>query len=136
MGGDTIDETGWTAIELLSGDEVASVLSVCDELLQLPESERNSRDRPVAGTRHLYSLDERSDVIAELAERPLLTNTVSEFIGPRWQRVETSYRCPQPTHGGQRLHADAVPKLSEGPHVVATAILALTDFDQRNGSTR
>jgi len=133
---EAVAESGWTALELLSHDEVAAVLAACGELLALPPGERKSRDKPVAGTRHLFSLDERSPVIAELVERPVLIDAVTAFLGPRYERVETSYRCPQPNHGQQRLHADDVPKLGGGPDVVATAIVALTDFDQRNGATR
>ena len=131
------EDSGWLAIEgFLSAGDVAEVLAVCSELLDADASERSPRDKPVAGTRHLFELDERSEVVRAVVERPELTQAVSGFIGDSWDRFETSYRCPQPSFGGQRLHADDVPKLHDGPDAVATAIIALTEFTAKNGATR
>ena len=130
-------EQGWAAIpHLLSDDEVAAARSVCAELLRLPPTERRAGDKPAAGTHHLNELDDRSDLIRSLVERPLLTELVSTILGPRFDRCQVSYRSPQPSFGAQKLHADDLPKQAIGPDTIATAIVALTPFTADNGATR
>ena len=46
------------------------------------------------------------------------------------------YRGPQPGYGAQALHADDVPIGAGDLYRVATAIVPLVDFTERNGATR
>ena len=138
MVGDSYDpEIGWVLVpDLLSRSDLDEVRRVCVELLALPESERRAGDKPASGTRHLAELDDRNDLIAAIVERERLVQVVSTIVGSDAVLFQAGYRCPQPTFGGQRLHADAAPKLADGPDVIATAIIALVDFTKTNGSTR
>lgn len=131
------DSIGWTALPgFLSDDEVSEALAVCADLLELPAGERHARDKPFAGTVHLAELDDRSVFIAAVVNRPALQAVVAEILGPSHRRDDIGYRSPKPTFGGQKLHADDVPKLTDGPAQVATAVIALTAFTASNGSTR
>lgn len=131
------DATGWVALDdLLSQSEVHDVLSICDGLLASPKHQHRARDKVAAGTRHLCELDDRSEVIDALVDRQALTEVVADILGPVFHRSEVGYRSPQPSFGGQKLHADAAPMLDAGPATVATAIVALTDFTVANGATR
>ena len=121
---------------LLSNDDVASVRSECERLLLLPESDRHPRDKVAHGTRHLSDLAERSPIIDALVQRRALLDEVAAIIGKRFEAFEVSFRSPQPGFGAQKLHADDVPNLDNGPDRVATAIVALVDFTEENGSTR
>lgn len=131
------DGTGWTRLDgFLSTAEVEATLAVCDELLQLPAGERLARDKPAAGTRHLADLDTRSKLIDEFLTRAPLVECVTAILGPSFERSEVAYRSPQPSFGGQKLHADDPPMMAAGPATVATAIVALTAFTNDNGATR
>lgn len=121
---------------LLSNDDVASVRSECERLLLLPEPDRHPRDKVAQGTRHLFDLAARSPVIAAIVQRRTLLDEIAAVIGTQFEAFEISFRSPQPGFGAQRLHADDVPKLGQGPDSVATAIVALVDFTEDNGSTR
>ncbi len=131
------DELGWVAIEqLLSATEVASVLTAIKPLFELPPAERRAGDKPAAGTRHLEELDDRVPQVAEILDREVLMTAVEGLLGPNPTRTQVSLRDPQPGFGGQRLHADGFAKLDVGPATIATAIIALVDFDATNGATR
>ncbi len=131
------DEHGWIALPgILSPTEIRDVLAVCDSLLQLPAAERRPRDKVASGTHHLCELDDRSRFIDVLVDRQPLMDVVTDILGPQFRRDEIAYRSPQPSFGGQKLHADDPPKLDNGPATVATAIIALTDFTVSNGATR
>lgn len=130
-------DAGWGQIDcFLSADEVEQVLAVCGELLSAPPEQRRPRDKPVAGTVHLVELDARSPFIEELVQRPALVAAVTAVLGPDVRRDVVELRSPEPGFGAQQLHADDVAKLGDGPATVATAIIALTDFGEHNGSTR
>ena len=128
---------GYVAIDgLLDSSELVAVVDACETLLGLPEPERNPRDKVAQGTRHLFALDRRDQLIAEIVQRPALISAVTAILGSGFEPFEVSFRSPQPGFGGQRLHADDVPKLVDGPDQVATAIVALVDFTDENGATR
>lgn len=128
---------GWTVIDaLVSEDEVAAILARCHELCELPAPERSAGDRAHGGTHHLAELDRRIDLVAEVVARPALTAAVTALVGSDHGPVDASYRSPQPGFGAQQLHADDPPKLDDGPDRVATAIVALVEFTETNGSTR
>ena len=134
---DALTVQGWVRLPgVLSPAEVDAVVEACVRLLDEPPERRRRGDRPHGGTRHLMELDDRVPVVAALLARPPLTDAVTAVVGLGARIDQVSYRSPQPTHGGQSLHADDVPKLDAGPDRVATAIVALTDFTADNGATR
>lgn len=131
------DELGYCAVPgLLSATEAAAILAACDHLMTLPAAERDSRDKVASGTRHLEGLDVRIPLVGEILHRPGLTEPVAAIVGPTAEPVQAAVRCPHPGFGGQKMHADDVPRAASGPYRVATAIVALTDFTERNGATR
>ena len=131
------DAAGWVALPgFLSQPETYDVVAVCDSLMRLPAEQRHARDKVAAGTRHLCQLDERSELINSIVNRQPLVSVITEILGPSFGRDEIAYRGPQPSFGGQMLHADEPPKTDKGPATVATAIVALTDFTSTNGATR
>lgn len=128
---------GWVQIpHLLTTTEVATVLAACSDLAKLPSAECRSADKPAAGTQHLVELDERIDAVSEIVQRNELVTMVEAIIGPDFEQSQVSLRCPQPGFGDQKLHADAVPKLTGGPNLVATTIIPLVEFTAYNGATR
>ena len=131
------EQLGWGAVEeLLSASEVASILGSTDALLLLPPEERRAGDKPVSGTRHLEELDDRIPLVAEVLARTRLLAVVEGLVGAEPRRSQVSLRDPQPGYGAQKLHADGTAKLKPGPATVATAIIALVDFEPGNGATR
>ncbi|MBN4047443.1 phytanoyl-CoA dioxygenase family protein [Acidimicrobiaceae bacterium AH-315-P05] len=130
-------EAGWIQRPgFLSPAEIKARLLVCRGFLGLPSSKGRVGDKPTAGTHHLFELDDRSEFIEPLIGRTWLVEVVAEILGPSFERTQVSYRSPQPSFGGQRLHADDVPMLIPGPNSVATAIVALVPFTELNGATR
>lgn len=130
-------ERGFVVLDGLLDDALRErVLAECEALLEMPPAQRHARDRIAQGTRHLAQLADRSSAVAEVLELPRLIEAVTSIIGPQFMQTDVSFRAPQPGFGEQKLHADDVPKLDNGPDRVATAIVALTDFTERNGSTR
>jgi len=128
---------GWTHVpELLSASEIQTVQADCEALRLLPDEQRRPGDKPHAGTHHLAELDTRSNLVKDIASSGRLLAAVALFVDPTNTMLRASYRCPQPGYGAQKLHTDALPKLDDGPHLVATAIIALVDFTMTNGSTR
>jgi len=131
------DQLGWTTLPgFLSEAEVVETIAVCAEFLELPVYQRLARDKPFAGTRHLVELDDRSELISSFLKRAELNALVAAILGPAFRKGVVSYRSPQPSFGGQKLHADGPPKSASEPNSVATAIIALTAFTEDNGSTR
>lgn len=128
---------GWAALPgFLSETETQAVIAACDELRQLPAEKRRARDKTAAGTHHLCELDDRSDIIDAILDRESLVSVVTEILGPVFRRDQIEYRSPQPSFGGQLLHADGPPKTDTESANVATAIVALVDFTSTNGATR
>ncbi len=131
------DETGWVEIpDALTSRDVAQVRRCCERLLALPPTERATGDKPTAGTRHLFALERRCDIVGRLCDDSAVMDVVRHILGPSPRLDQASYRCPQPGYGRQLLHADDAPKLDDGAPAVATAIVALVDFDGTNGATR
>lgn len=130
-------DTGWALLAgFLSSDDVDITLSECRSMLTLPPPHRRAGDKPGAGTHHLFELDDRSTFFDDMLDRHEIIDVVTEILGPSFARDQVSYRSPQPSFGSQYLHADAPPMLRPGPATVATAIVALVPFTDRNGATR
>lgn len=129
------DEAGWMAIpDALDTDEIARLTGDIEALRLLPPDERHPRDKPAAGTRHVAGLQDRVDGLAVLLGR--LQPVVGALFGRPVPPADIEFRSPQPGFGAQKLHADDMAKLDDGPPHGATSIVALCDFDETNGSTR
>ena len=127
------DERGWVAVDGLIDEERAAELATrCSRLADGLDAPR-SGDKPHGGTRRLTDLDDRLPDTLDLVDR--LAPVVDQILPGGWVVSEIAYRCPGPGRGAQRLHADDVPRLDDGPHRCATAIVALVGFTTTNGAT-
>ncbi len=131
-------ERGWIEVrDLLTAAESAVIVEECATICADP-SNRHPRDKPVAGTIHLEALDQRVGEVAELLARAALRHAVAAWFASDHipEPLQVSLRSPGPGFGDQDLHRDTM----EGPPPeipeVVTAIVALTDFTEHNGSTR
>ncbi|MEV4311940.1 phytanoyl-CoA dioxygenase family protein [Actinocrispum sp. NPDC049592] len=88
------------------------------------------------GTLHVKGLLDRSSLFDSLWLRPELLAAVTHVLGPEFQIREMHYRAGTPGHGSQALHMDATDRAGPGQWRACNAIVALTDFTDRNGATR
>lgn len=131
------DTTGWCAIpDLITPPEASRLADECMAILAELGADARTGDKTVQGTLHLVDLVERLPAVAALVGDEQLTGAVAQILGPRAALGETSFRCPRPGYGAQKLHADWLPQATVEPAVVATAIVALCDFTPDNGATR
>jgi hypothetical protein len=119
---------------LLTETEAAAIAATCWQILA--SAPDHVRDKAHSGTRWLADVAHRVPAVADLVRHPRLVEAVEAVVGPNPEQVQTSFRCPMPGFGGQRLHADGVAKLDDGPDRIAVAIVALCTFTPENGSTR
>ncbi len=131
-------ERGWIEVrDLLTAAESAAIVDACTAICA-DANNRHPRDKPVAGTIHLEELDRRVTEVADVVEQTTLRDAVASWFGSHDipAPMQVSLRSPGPGFGSQDLHRDTM----EGPPPdvpeVVTAIVALTDFTERNGSTR
>lgn len=132
-------EEGWIVVAgLLTSSAAASLARRCEEVLADDAEAARLRpgDKPVAGTHHLSELEVRVPEVLSAFRDPRLLAAVHALVGPGAHAGGIHYRSPQPGRGGQRLHTDSAPMATVGPAQVATCIVALTDFTERNGATR
>ncbi|MEM7275613.1 MAG: phytanoyl-CoA dioxygenase family protein [Actinomycetota bacterium] len=128
------DALGWARIDdLVSPERARSIAETCLAILADPSAARPA-DKPHGGTRRLAEALDRVPEIGSIVDA--VAPTVSEIIPSSHRLTEATFRCPSPGFGEQKLHADTMPKLAPGPDTVATVIVALTEFTERNGSTR
>lgn len=133
-------QRGWIELPgLLSPAECTEVVTAC-ETLCVDASQgvgRHPRDKPASGTRHLEDLHLRVPLVAEALTRSALTDAVAAWFGePSPPPVQVSWRCPGPGFGEQDLHRDAIEGPPPATPLGVTAIVALIDFQERNGATR
>ena len=128
------DAVGWVRVESLIDDQRAAELAARCRVLAEELEDPRSGDKPSGGTRRLTAIEERLPEVVDVVDD--LVPVVEQILGPDHHLSEVAYRCPGPGHGGQRLHADDVPKLEPGPHRAATALVALVAFIGDNGATQ
>jgi hypothetical protein len=132
-------EQGWLAVAgVLTPSAAERLAAACERVLAADAAAHRLRpgDKPAAGTHHLSELADRVPSTLDVLADERLLSVVRALVGPDAQAGGVHYRCPQPGHGGQRLHADSPPLLEVGPAQVATCIVALTDFTDADGATR
>lgn len=152
-------DRGWIEVaEVLNLSEVETIVAAAEDWLEGlvyggdRRTELHVGDKPAGGTRRLAVMNERVDLVADLLSRtPLLAAVAQlaadglELLDPNETAnlidvVDVAYRGPTPGYGAQRLHTDAVARVSpaaiEAPPEVVVAIVALVDFTEENGATR
>lgn len=134
------DAVGWVQLDGVVAPELAlEIREACELLLDALATGTNSDlrvgDKPAGGTQRLADIVERVPQAAPIAAA--LSPTVDRILGPAHQLTEAAYRCPNPGFGGQKLHADDLPRLdTKLANQSATAIVALSEFTAKNGATR
>lgn len=123
-----LDELGYCRFDGFVTPALAGEL--IDEITRLLAGSRQG------GTLHLKGLLDQGSLFDALWLRPELLAAVTHLLGPDFQIREMHYRAGTPGHGGQALHMDATDRAGPGRWRVCTAIVALTDFTERNGATR
>lgn len=118
--------------QLIEEQRAADLAARCSRLADGLDDPR-SGDKPRGGTRRLTAIDERLPDTSSIVDA--VVPVIMQILVGGWELSEFAYRCPGPGFGGQRLHADDVPKLDAGPARCATAIVALVEFTADNGST-
>jgi ectoine hydroxylase-related dioxygenase (phytanoyl-CoA dioxygenase family) len=130
---DALDCDGCVVLDgVLDATTIAAMRSVLEELLDVA---RRDPTRKHGGTLHL------DDILDSAAFDPAWTSprllaAVAHVLGADFHVFAAGFRGPQPGYGAQALHADDVPIAAGDPYRVATAIVPLVDFTERNGATR
>jgi ectoine hydroxylase-related dioxygenase (phytanoyl-CoA dioxygenase family) len=128
-----LDRDGFVVLErLIDAAQIAAMLARIDELL---ERARGDLTKKHGGTLHLDGLDGEA-AFGPALRSPRLRDAVAQILGPEFSISAATYRGPKPGHGAQALHTDDVPIAAGEAFRVATAIVALVDFTERNGATR
>jgi ectoine hydroxylase-related dioxygenase (phytanoyl-CoA dioxygenase family) len=131
-----LDRDGYVVLPgILSADQLARARAALDKLIS---QARLDPTWHAGGTLHL------NDLVNEPAFDPVwksdrLLSGIVHVIGFDLRVGSVAYRAPQPGYGAQTLHADFMRGYRgeyRGEHQVATAIVALVDFTERNGATR
>jgi len=137
------DDAGWIAVPgVVAADAARALVEACDDLIGALADPDDPTvgvpgDRPVGGTLHLAEVDRRIEAIRSIMEHPGIAAAVDHLLGEPGIVGDVAYRNPQPGHGGQQLHADAVPQpTADAATTTVTAIVALVEFTPHNGATR
>ncbi|WP_197523499.1 phytanoyl-CoA dioxygenase family protein [Actinokineospora pegani] len=124
-----LDELGFCRFDaFLRPAQVGSALAEVERLLPAATGQ--------SATLHLKSLLAAGPVFDALWLRPGLLAAVRHLLGPEFRVDEVRYRAGAPEHGGQALRANSVDGSGPGRWQECTAIVALADFTEDNGSTR
>jgi ectoine hydroxylase-related dioxygenase (phytanoyl-CoA dioxygenase family) len=127
-----LDSDGYVVLpDVLSAAQVANARAALDKLIA---QARLDPTWHAGGTLHL------NDLVNEPAFDPVwksdrLLAGIVHVIGYDLRIGSVAYRAPQPGYGAQALHADFMQGY-RGDYQVATAIVALVDFAEKNGATR
>jgi len=125
-----LDSEGYLALpSILDLEQVEDALAIVRELLG-GSAERTS------GTLHLSGLAGRAPLLDTAWSHPLVLTAVRHVLGDEVRLSELAYRAPLPGYGAQAIHADWAEPVEQGDYLVCSAVVALTDFDPTNGSTR
>ena len=128
-----LDRDGYVVLERVVDDaNVAAMRSAVDVLLEI---DRRDLTKKHGGTLHLDVIG-AGDVFAPAWSSPRVLAAVAHVLGPDFQVSAAGFRGPRSGYGAQALHADDVATGAGDPYRVATAIVPLVDFTERNGATR
>ncbi len=129
------DDLGWARVDaLVTSAEAADLATRCDEVAA-ELTDPGVGDKPHGATKRLSALDTRLPGTLSLIQP--LESLVDQILDRAWHVGEIAYRSPSPGTGGQKLHADDVPRLdTDSRYRCATAIIPLIDMTKDNGATR
>lgn len=131
---DALDRDGFVVVpSVLSPAEAAAAVARA-QALAADTGSLGPHDKVHGGTIHV-DLRGRDPVVDALVGHPGVRTVVAHLLGSVPPLQQAAFRCPQPGHGEQQLHADSLPLERVGPAVGVTAILALVAFTPDNGAT-
>lgn len=130
---DAVDRSGFVVVPGVLSAAAARATAERGLALAADAAALGPQDKVHGGTIHV-DLTDRDPVVDGLVAHPGVRSVVAHLLGSV-PPVHAAFRCPQPGHGEQQLHADARPLERVGPAVGVTAILALVDFTAENGAT-
>jgi ectoine hydroxylase-related dioxygenase (phytanoyl-CoA dioxygenase family) len=129
-----LDRDGYAVLSgVLDAPRVAAMRSVVDGLLELA---RRDPTKKHGGTLHLDDVLNAGATFDPAWSAPRVLAAVAHVLGADFRVFAAGFRGPRPGYGAQALHADDVPIGAGEPYRVATAIVPLVDFTERNGATR
>lgn len=129
-----LDRDGYVVLDrVLDARCIAAMLSAVDDLL---DAVRRDPTRKHGGTLHVDNVVDTGAAFDPAWSSPRVLAAVAHVLGTDFHLFGAGYRGPQPGYGAQALHADDVPVAAGDPFRVATAIVPLVDFTERNGATR
>ena len=103
---------------------------------ELLETARRDLTKKHGGTLHLDDILNAGPAFDPAWSSPRVLAAVARVLGADFHVSAGGFRGPRPGYGAQALHADDVPIGANDPYRVATAIVPLVDFTERNGATR
>jgi ectoine hydroxylase-related dioxygenase (phytanoyl-CoA dioxygenase family) len=131
---DTLDRDGYVVLNgVLDEATVAAMRSSIGELLEIS---RRDLTKKHGGTLHLDDILDAGATFDPAWSSPRLIAAVAHVLGADFHVSAAGFRGPRPGYGAQALHADGVALAVGDPYRVATAIVLLVDFTERNGATR
>jgi ectoine hydroxylase-related dioxygenase (phytanoyl-CoA dioxygenase family) len=129
-----LDRDGYVVLSgVIDAAAVAAMRSTVGELLEIA---RRDLTKKHGGTLHLDDVVDAGAAFDPAWSSPPLLAAVAHVLGADFHVVGAGFRGPKPGYGAQALHADDVPLAAGGRFRVATAIVPLVDFTERNGATR
>ncbi|MBC5824709.1 MAG: phytanoyl-CoA dioxygenase family protein [Candidatus Eremiobacteraeota bacterium] len=129
----SIVDNGYAIVpSVLSTEEVRAMRSALESLLGEARLDPSWR---AGGTLHLGDLSPVG-VFEPAWTSPKIRAVVEQLLGPQARVARAHFRAPQPGFGAQTLHADCPEPIMPGDERIATAIVALVDFNEVNGATR
>ena len=129
-----LDRDGYVVLDgVLDDGSVAEMRSAIDQLL---ETARRDPTKKHGGTLHLDDILDAGAMFDRAWSSPRVLAAVAHVLGADFHVFAAGFRGPQPGYGAQALHADDVPIGASDPFRVATVIVPLVDFTERNGATR
>ncbi|HWT05664.1 MAG TPA: phytanoyl-CoA dioxygenase family protein [Xanthomonadales bacterium] len=118
---------------VLDAATVAAMRSAVDELLEIA---RRDPTKKHGGTLHLDDILDSGATFDPAWSSPRVLAAVAHVLGADFHVFAAGFRGPRPGYGAQPLHADDVPIGAGDPFRVATVIVPLVGFTERNGATR
>lgn len=131
---ETLQRDGYVVItDVLDEEALAQIKAAISTLYERAKKEPLFR---VGGTLHVDGLTDMSEPFSAVWTDPRVVRGVRALLGDEYRVTRAHVRSPLPNEGAQALHADYPARPADGGHAVATAIVAIEAFTEKNGSTR
>ena len=129
-----LDSDGYVVLDgVLDASGIAAMRVAIDERLDVA---RRDPTKKHGGTLHLDDVLDAGPAFDPAWSSPRILAAVAHVLGADFRVSAVGYRGPKPGYGAQALHADDLPIGTGDPYRVATVIVPLVDFTERNGATR